>query len=270
MTPADELRDRLSARGTAWTARIDWFETVGSTSDWLKERARAGAPEWSVCYADRQTAGRGRQGRTWASPPGNLYLSVLLRPRLDARRLTLIPLAAGLAVAQAVEEAGVHASLKWPNDVLVGGRKLAGVLSESSAGDHPGSGVVVGIGVNVGADPGALIDDAGVAATCLVAERGRPVEPVELAAAVLARLTLCYDALGRGQVTPLLDEWRARSVPWWGRDVEMRSGREVLRGVARDVDESGALVLELADGTRRRVLSGEVHEIRPAAVDPSR
>jgi BirA family biotin operon repressor/biotin-[acetyl-CoA-carboxylase] ligase len=244
-----------------WTAPITYFETIASTSDWLKDQARDGAPEWSVCMAGRQTAGRGRQGRTWASPPGNLYLSVLLRPAFPSRLLALIPLAAGVAVAQALEETGVGAALKWPNDVVVGGRKLAGVLSEASGGAGDETVVVVGIGVNV-AGPVALPPELLGVATSLAAESGRPAETLGLAAAVLARLTLCYDALGRGDADVVLAEWRSRSTPWWGRFVEMRSGDDVVRGVARDVDESGALLIELADGSLRRVLSGEVREVR--------
>src|SRR6266540_629595 len=116
---ADRLRDALRARGLDWPAPIEHHVRLGSTSDRLKEKARKGAPEWAAVLADEQTGGRGRQGRAWASPPGGLYLSVLLRPRFAPA--SLIPLAAGVAVVEALGEHGVTAELKWPNDVLAGG-----------------------------------------------------------------------------------------------------------------------------------------------------
>src|SRR5687767_3265693 len=108
---AGRLRVRLEERGRRWPAPIEHLPVVGSTNDWLKERARAGAPEWSAILADLQTAGRGRQGRQWHSPAGNLFLSVLLRPALGFERAALIPLAAGVAAAESLEEWGVAARL---------------------------------------------------------------------------------------------------------------------------------------------------------------
>src|SRR5262249_27130317 len=118
------LVDELRRRGHRWPAPVERHERLSSTSDRLKELARAGARAWRVALVAAQAAGGGRQGRAWASPPGGLYLSVLLRPALP--QASLLPLAAGLAVAEAVDEFGVHAELKWPNDVLADGRKLAG------------------------------------------------------------------------------------------------------------------------------------------------
>jgi BirA family biotin operon repressor/biotin-[acetyl-CoA-carboxylase] ligase len=179
---AEGLRRLLAAAGQDWPAPIEHHPRLGSTNELLKERARAGAPEWSVVLAGEQTAGRGRQGRRWVSPPGNLYLSVLLRPPLP--RASLLPLAAGLAVAS-----------------------------------------------------------------------------------ILARLTVWYHALKEAGTSSLIGAWRARSVPWWGQIVEARSGGQVIRGVARDVDERGALVLDGEDGARLAVLSGDVEELRVAPVD---
>ena len=125
-----EVRSLLRTRGREWPAPIGWLETVGSTNDAMKDRARAGAPAWSAVVASRQTTGRGRQGRAWLSPEGNLFLSVLLRPALALDRAGMLPLAAGVAAAEAAGEWGVDARLKWPNDLMVAGRKLGGVLVE--------------------------------------------------------------------------------------------------------------------------------------------
>ena len=265
MSVADRLREMLQARGVRWPAPIEHFEAIGSTSDALKERGRAGAPEWTVVLADRQTAGRGRQGHVWISPPGNLYLSVLLRPSLPLGATTVLPLATGLAVAQALEDQGLAARLKWPNDVLSEDRKLAGVLTEAASGPTGLEAVVLGIGVNVNLDPRDLPPELRESATSLAAETGRPGDPVAVAGAVLARLTLCYHALVREGAGPVLAEWRSRSVPWWGRAVEVRSAGQVVRGVARGLDERGALLLEGEDGAVAALLSGEVRELRLAS-----
>jgi BirA family biotin operon repressor/biotin-[acetyl-CoA-carboxylase] ligase len=255
---ADRLRERLASRGVAWASPIHHFPVLGSTNDRLKEEARAGAPEWTLVLADEQTAGRGRQGREWTSPRGNLYLSVLLRPAFG--RPGLIPLMAAVAVAEALAEEGIEARVKWPNDVQAGGRKLAGILSEStSVSSAPLEWVVVGIGVNLVSAPAELA----ATATSVAAESGgQAPETVEAAAGILARLGVWYDSLSREGPSRLVAAWRTRSLPWWGEVVEALSGDQVLRGVARDVDEDGALVLEGENGSRVRLLSGEVRRLR--------
>jgi BirA family biotin operon repressor/biotin-[acetyl-CoA-carboxylase] ligase len=157
---------------------------------------------------------------------------------------------------------GITTLLKWPNDVVAGERKLGGILAEGLSGPQGVDAVVLGIGVNVVADMAALPPDVRALATSVAAETGRSVDTIDVAASVLARLTLWYDALGRDGSAPIVAAWRARSVPWWGRAVEIRSGTEVLRGVARDVDERGALLLDLGEGRVTPVLSGEVRELR--------
>ncbi len=259
---ADRLRALLEAAGRHWPAPIDHLVSIGSTNDRLKERARSGASEWTVVLADRQTAGRGRHGHSWVSPPGNLYSSVLLRPAFGADRVCLLPLAAGVAVAEALAACGVEAQLKWPNDVLVGGRKIAGILAEGLAGASGVDVVVLGIGVNVNAAPAGLPPEIRATAASLEGVTNRAWDPVSVAAAVLPRLSVWYDALGRGDPRSIVAAWRDRSVPWWGRIVEVRSGAEVIRGVARDVDANGGLRLELEDGHVTTVVSGEVQELR--------
>ena len=257
-----EIRRSLVARGRAWPAPIRWLETVGSTNDLMKERARAGASAWSAVVVSRQTAGRGRQGRAWLSPDGNLFLSVLLRPALALDSAGMLPLAAGVAAAEAAGEWGVDARLKWPNDLLVAGRKLGGVLVEATAGSEGLETVVVGVGMNIGLDPAAAPPALQGAITSVRAETGRDPGVAVAAAAVLDRLAVWYDALARDGPPAVLTAWRARSVPWWGRAVEARCGDAVLRGVARGLDGRGALILDLADGSQHTVLSGEVRELR--------
>jgi BirA family biotin operon repressor/biotin-[acetyl-CoA-carboxylase] ligase len=264
------LAAALAARGLPWPAPIEHLAVVASTNDRLKEKAREGAPEWTVVHADRQTAGRGRAGHRWASPEGNLYVSVLLRPGLAPPLVPLLPLAAGVALAEALAELQVEVRLKWPNDVIAGDRKLAGILVEAATGALGVEAVVVGLGVNVRLDPLSLPPELREQATSIAAYAGRDVDVAVLAAAVLARLRVWYDRLSREGAAGVLAAWRGRSIDWWGRLVEARSGGSVVRGIARDLDERGALVLDLEDGSRTAVISGEVSELRLAGAGSHR
>jgi BirA family biotin operon repressor/biotin-[acetyl-CoA-carboxylase] ligase len=261
MADPAELGRALAARGVPPLAAVEWTDEIPSTSDRLKALARAGAAEWTAVLADRQTGGRGREGRAWASPAGGLYLSVLLRPRFAA--VGLLPLAAGVAVAEAVAEWGIAAQLKWPNDVLLDGRKLGGVLAEASSGSGGVDWVVLGIGVNVAVTREALPPDVRDAAASLAdASSVRP--PVsDVAAAVLAHLRLCYDGL-RADPPRIVETWRARAVDWWGELVDVETARGTLRGRMRGVDTDGALLVDLEGEESHRILSGEVRRLRRA------
>lgn len=238
-------------------------DTIGSTNDWLKEMARREASPWMVVRAERQTAGRGRGGRAWASPPGNLYLSVVLPPPAD-RPITLLPLLVGVAVAEAAQEWAVPARLKWPNDVLAGGRKLGGILVESSSDGQGSPAIVAGLGVNLSVDPAGVDEALRGVVTSVRALGLDPPSPDDAAAAVLDRLAVWYHAFATAGGEPVRAAWRALAVDWWGRPVQAGSGGASVRGIARDIDERGALVLEVDGGRRVTVMSGEVREIRLA------
>jgi BirA family biotin operon repressor/biotin-[acetyl-CoA-carboxylase] ligase len=259
--PPERLAGLLAAAGAPWPAPIEHHAWLASTSDRLKQWARAGAAPWSVVFADRQSAGRGRLGHAWESPPGNAFVSVLLPP-LPADRAPALPLAAGLAVAEGLEAHGVAPLLKWPNDVLVGERKIAGILAEGLASGAELEAVVLGVGVNVRLDPGTLPAPLAAAATSLRVETGQDADVIAVIASVLGRLTVWYHALAVRGSAAVVAAWRARALPWWGRVVEARSGHELLRGVALGVDERGALLIEREDGIRLTVLSAEVRELR--------
>lgn len=247
------LLDREAGVGPAV---VELHRTLSSTNDRLREMAAQGAPEWSLVLAGRQTAGRGRRGRSWASPAGNLYLSVLLRPDPAVVSLTLVPLAAAVAVHEALASLGVAALLKWPNDVLVGGRKLAGLLAEASTEARGSTFVVLGCGVNVAVSP------AGVDATSVAAERGAGSDTLLMAARIVGRLRVWYHALTRGGGPAILDAFRQRSVPWWGEEVVVSLGGEVRRGIALGVDADGGLQLRGRDGSTTSVHSGEAFALR--------
>ncbi len=253
----DRLRERLAARGRDWPGRLETFPVLDSTNDELRARVRDGtAGPWLAVIAERHTAGRGRRGHGWSSPHGNLYLSLLAPMPAPPAPRSLVPLVAGLAVSEALLELGVESRLKWPNDVLSGGRKLAGVSAEASSGAAGPEVVVLGIGVNVRVNP------LGDLATSVLEATGEERDLLDVAASVLLRV---HDRLGElhgGSAAALLDAWRARSVPWWGRSVEVVWEDQALRGVAAGVDQDGALVLELPDGRRQAVVAGEARELR--------
>lgn len=244
-----------------WPAPIDHHEVVESTNDVLWDAARAGAPEWSVVLADEQTAGRGRQGRPWASARGNLFLSVLLRRRFAPEWIGLVPLAAGVAVALAARQCGVEAQIKWPNDVWVGGRKLAGILVEGHSSSRGIEEMIVGCGVNVAHESVAIGGD--VAPVSLRTLVGRSIDPVSVAARLLVHLRRLIEALA-ADPDAVRAAWKQLALPWWGRPIEVGAGDAVVRGVLLDVAPGGGLVVQTAAGESVTVVSGEARKLRLA------
>jgi len=240
---------------------------VGSTNDVAWEACAVGAPDGAVVVADAQTHGRGRAGREWHTTPGrSLALSLLLRPGGDRGAVGLLPLAVGLAVAQALESLGARPALKWPNDVLLAGRKVAGVLCESRGPARTGApreaavpmrdGVVVGVGVNVAQTREELPAEIAGTATSLSLEGVVTVRET-VAAAVLNALEPLWHGLQHGERAALLEAWSKRA-GFWGRDVAVRTPAGEVRGVARALDPDGALRLERPDGTEALVLAGDL------------
>jgi BirA family transcriptional regulator, biotin operon repressor / biotin---[acetyl-CoA-carboxylase] ligase len=239
--------------------RIERRERVASTNDEAGLLARAGAPHGTVVLAEEQTAGRGRYGRSWLSPPGeNLYLSVVLRPEIGTERAPPITLAAGLGVVDAVNRAGVRASLKWPNDVLVGSKKLAGVLTEMNSRGHELEHVILGIGVNVNAR--ALPPQIAPIATSLRLELGREVDREAFLETLLPAVERWLDALFAGGVSALADAWKEYA-ELAGSRVRASAEDGPVEGEPVGLDDDGALLVEDDAGRRHRVVSGEVVRI---------
>lgn len=243
--------------GTAGARTIVRCGRVESTQPIAFAIAADGAPDSSVVVADSQAAGRGRRGRTWHDEPGaSLLVSIVLRPRLDPARLPTLSLTAGIAVAEALECAtGLTPRLKWPNDVLVDGRKIAGILLESRVGPTPPAVVALGIGVNLRqrAFPLELAERA----ISVRLANGRDVDRDTLLSELLARLDLWRDRLETGGFAPVRERWCALA-DTLGRAVSV----DGIDGVAADLDDDGALLVEDAHGFRRRVVAGDVVEQR--------
>jgi BirA family biotin operon repressor/biotin-[acetyl-CoA-carboxylase] ligase len=240
--------------------RIEYLIETDSTNDVALRRAALGAPHGTVILADAQRAGRGRQGRAWFSPPGaGLYLSAIVRQESWAGALSLVTLAAGVAVARGLAMAsGLALELKWPNDVVVGRpwRKIAGILSESASAGPRIDAVVVGIGINLRAS--AFPPDIADRATALEIESDRPVDAAGCVVEVLAALGEVTDQLGRGDRAGIVDAWRQYARAGLGRSIVRWSDEHgTRRGTATDVDETGALVVAVGDHIERLV-AGEV------------
>ena len=259
----DALPDALSADvvaarlTTAWLGRA-WrhLARVESTNDEAAAWARTGAPAGAIVVADEQTRGRGRLGRRWHSPPGaSLYLSAVLRPPLAPHRVPPLTLAAGVAVAEALVQFDVAPALKWPNDVLVDGKKVAGILTEMSADLDRVHHVVVGIGVNLNLR--AFPEELAAIATSLAMVRGTTVARAEFAAALCARLEHWHDRFVADGAAPVVAAWRQHA-RFFGKRVQVTAGRDRMEGIAEDLDEDGALRLKLDDGRTLRVVAGEL------------
>jgi len=255
-------RDRILAAATyASTAGIDSIEVfleVDSTNNWLREQALNGAPSGTVCVAETQLAGRGRRGRTWVSPfAANLYLSLLWRSATGATALGGLGLVTGIALLRALRSCGIEgAGLKWPNDILVGDEKLAGVLIDVVGESSGPCIVIVGIGVNVCMPPGeaAAIDQLWTDLHHLSGDNrlSRNV----LAARILDELMPAIETFDAEGLPPFLDEWWQSDV-LRGRKVGLTLPNEYITGTACGIDDVGALLVDTGNG-RRRFLSGDV------------
>lgn len=250
-----EVVEALAEREVFWPAPVQFAAEIGSTNDALKV---GGVAPWTALRAGLQRGGRGRHGNLWQSPPGNLYLSIAMPTTLPLARAPLLSLAAGVALAEALEELGVDARLKWPNDVWWRQRKLAGLLLEASSSSRGLESLVLGVGLNVVSAP-VDTDPPGVS---LAEAAPRPVTAATSAAALLARIRGWYDRAATGPADDVTRAFRARALDWWGRPVRVRQGDRELRGVARGLDSTGALLVETADGVEA-VLAGDARALRP-------
>jgi len=239
---------------------------VSSTNDVALAAGRDGAAEGVAILADRQSAGRGRLGRTWESPPGvGIYTSVLLRPRLPASLAPLLTLAAGIAAAETIQEVTrLAARLKWPNDVQLDGRKVAGILIEGTTLAGRLGEAVVGIGINVNQEAADFPPGLGGGATSLRLALGRGVSRAALVATLYNTLEHWYRVLCGEEWGAILDRGRQWSAVL-GQPVEVHSGAERWCGLAWDLDRDGSLIVRDATGAMRRVVAGDVSIRQPGA-----
>jgi BirA family biotin operon repressor/biotin-[acetyl-CoA-carboxylase] ligase len=255
---ADDLISRLGkTRVIGRDIRV--FQETTSTNDVIEKLARDGVEEGVVVFAEAQTRGRGRLGRKWTSPAkGGLWFSVLLRPGLRLQEATRLSVASATALRRAIEsQTGLKPEIKWPNDILIQGKKVAGILTELSAELDRVKYVVLGIGVDVNLSQGDFPAELRKLATSLSAELGKPVSRSELAVAILRELDRDYARVASGQFEAVADEWEEHGTTI-GREVTIRTGDRRIRGRAESLGEDGALLLRTEHGHLERIIGGDV------------
>jgi BirA family biotin operon repressor/biotin-[acetyl-CoA-carboxylase] ligase len=245
---------------TKWLGKtIHYFYTIESTNSKAYELANQGADEGEVVIAESQTKGKGRLGRNWFSPPYlNLYLSVILRPRISPHQAPLITLMAAVAAAEAIEKSfSLRPSIKWPNDILLNGRKVAGLLNEIKSETDRIHFVILGIGVNLNVDGKIFPKEIRSIATSMKKEMGQAISRKNFLASLLQEMEKWYAVFLKEGGCGILRSWR-KWAQMKGREVRMTSFGETIAGRAVDVDSDGALIIETKRGERKRVVAGDV------------
>ncbi|BAW30949.1 MAG TPA: biotin--[acetyl-CoA-carboxylase] ligase [Methanothermobacter sp.] len=234
------------------------FDEVDSTNIIAKELAEDDAKEGTIVIAKTQTRGRGRRGKKWISPRGGIWMSIILRPDIPPAEAPHLTLITGVAVAKTLKrEFGLDVGIKWPNDILIGEKKVCGILTEAHARFNTIEYIVVGIGIDTNVDVDLFPEEFREGATSLKRELGRDVDSIDLIGKLLVEFEKVYDDFRDGRFPEILNEWRrfSRTI---GSYVEIRKQLgEVVRGEAVGVNNEGALILELDNGKLRKIVSGE-------------
>lgn len=261
----DSLRQewlRENLKSTMFSKNIRLFELTDSTNRQAKDLCIKGAPEGTLVLAEQQAAGRGRRGRTWQSPGHvNLLLSIVLRPPIKPEQAFVLTMIMALAAGDGVcDLCGLRPMIKWPNDLYVRGRKLAGILTEFSIRENRIEYMVLGIGLNVNWDPDEDPDILNPA-TSLLRETGRWISREDLLVRIMKHFDESYKTLLSGKIARFYRKWNDLSMVL-GQEVEVESEGKILRGTARRIDKKGALILRDPQGYDREILHGDV-SLRP-------
>ncbi len=255
----DEIRDGLLT-DVMGKKEIVWFKETGSTNIEAKRLADGGAEEGTLVIADNQLSGRGRLGRTWFSSQGQgIFLSIVLRPRLAPMKAARITLMTAVAVAETlISQTGILPTIKWPNDILVNQKKVAGILTELSADMDVVNHVIVGMGLNVNTDVIDFPREIRPLATSIHAETGKIWSRRKLIQAFLKNFEQYYRTMLEGDFEGVMKQWKALS-GIIGKEVAVSMVNRKVMGMVLDVDGEGFLILKDRDGTLHRILSGDVH-----------
>jgi BirA family biotin operon repressor/biotin-[acetyl-CoA-carboxylase] ligase len=256
LTPS-EIKPLLT---TKWMGKtIHYFPSIDSTNSKAYQLALQGAEEGEVVIAESQMEGKGRLDRHWFSPPFlNLYLSAILRPKIPPNQASLITLTAAVATAEAIQKySGLLPQIKWPNDILLRGRKVAGLLNEIQSEMDRIHFVILGIGVNLNMDEKIFPKEIRGGATSLKREMGETISRKDFLQSLLLELEGWYMILLKEGSVPVLETWRDKA-KIEGRQVKVTFFGETLSGIAVDLDSDGALIIETKDGERTRVVAGDV------------
>lgn len=241
---------------------IHYFSEIDSTNNVAKKLAEEGAKEGTIIIAETQTRGRGRRGKQWISPAGGVWMSIILRPQIPPSEAPQLTLMTGVAVAETIKKLGLDVGIKWPNDILIGSRKVCGILTEANAKFSTLDYVVVGIGIDANVNTENFPSDVQKAATSLKKELNEDIRGPELVQEFLKIFEDTYNEFKEGNFTEILGEWRRMSKTI-GSYVEVRKQLgKIVRGEAVGITNEGALILELDNGNLRKVISGECLHIK--------
>ena len=232
------------------------FDKVNSTNSTAKELAQDGAKEGTVVIARIQHQGRGRFDRIWQSPDGGVYLSMILRPKKSTEKISLLPLVAALAVVRTITLYGLHTTIKWPNDIQVNGKKIAGILLESEIKGPEVIYVVVGIGINLNIDRKDLSPDIRPQSTSMFHELEFRVDYHEFLRAFFTQFERVYSLFADHQLQKIIDEWKIHT-DTLGKTIRVQTSTETLQGIAFDIDPLGFLLLRIENGEIKKILSGD-------------
>lgn len=236
---------------------LHYFQRLTTTMDTARDLVKKGAAEGTVVIAGTQTAGKGRIGRTWLSPQGSLAMSIILKPAL--KNLPQLVMIASLAVVKAIKQVtGLEARIKWPNDVLINGKKVCGILIENKVAEGMVNYADIGIGINVNFNPPDLPEIADIA-TSLSFETGREISLVELTAKLLNELERLYQK--DEERAFVYREWQ-QNLDTLGKHIKVDTGKTLERGIAEKVNENGNLVLRRDDGSLVEIVAGDVTIIK--------
>ncbi len=235
------------------------YDEVSSTQDIAAELARGGAAEGTLVIAEMQKGGRGRKGRSWVSlPEGGIYLSLILRPNLMPSQIVQIPLIAGVALTKAIRETvPLQPMIKWPNDIIIGKKKVGGILTEMSSEIDGVNYIVLGIGLNVNIPASLLAEQTAGIATSLIDEYGAYISRAKLVQCFLSEFEIIYTKFLASGFSSVRDEWKAlnNTIGSW---VKVSDGGEEIEGEALDIDNDGFLLVRKESGDVSRIISGDV------------
>lgn len=239
--------------------RIHIYHQVSSTNHVAREMAMAGAPEGTVVMSRFQSGGRGRMQRQWVCPPGQgLLLSMVLRPQIRVESIPWLTLLGAVVTAEAIfQTTGCSAGIKWPNDILIDGQKVCGILAEGSFSSRRVDFVIIGFGINVNLNPAQLPPDCKYTSTSLYLETGRRVSRMELLKQFMVSWDEHYQNFTRSGSAYVRSRWIDNNVTL-GRQVTIKKEQHVIQGVAADISDKGALIISLPDGTQREFLAEDI------------
>jgi BirA family biotin operon repressor/biotin-[acetyl-CoA-carboxylase] ligase len=253
-----EVQGKLTTKTLGRT--LETHKSLESTQSLLRTRAEEGAPEGHMVVALEQNAGKGRAGRPWHSPLGGLWFSLLLRPKIPMRELYLLTLLFGVAVTRSLRGYGLEPLLKWPNDVLLNGRKICGILLETSGEPDRADFVIVGIGINANFAVASLPEEMRSMSTSLLDVLGKRVDRAALVSSILRESEPLYGNASSVGFSGVIEEWKANSFTI-GSEVEISSSGRLIRGVAIDMNPDGSLLVRTREGSEN-VYSGDLSYLK--------